>query len=79
MFDPDLVARIDRGELLPHGSPEEVEIRALGVHAVELLSAELSALGEPSAPFELDGRLWRRGGQPRFKARPRHRSRCTAY
>ena len=38
-FDPELVARIERGELIEHGSPEEVEIRACAVHAVELLVA----------------------------------------
>jgi len=32
-FDPDLVDRIDREELIAHGSPEEVEIRACAVHA----------------------------------------------
>ena len=36
-FDDDLVARIDDGVLLEHGSPEEVEIRAVALHAVELL------------------------------------------
>jgi len=38
-FEPELVARIDREELLEHDSPEEVEIRACAVHAVELLVA----------------------------------------
>ena len=32
---PRLVARIDEGLLLEHGSPEEVEIRACALHAVE--------------------------------------------
>ena len=38
-FDADLVARIDAGELIEHDSPEEVEIRACALHAVELLVA----------------------------------------
>ena len=39
-YDADLAARIDREELLPAGgSPEEVEIRAVALHAVELLVA----------------------------------------
>ena len=38
-FDDDLVARIDAEELLEHDSPEEVEIRACALHAVELLVA----------------------------------------
>src|SRR5207302_1605535 len=34
---PQLVDRIDRGELIEHGSPEEVEIRACALHTVELI------------------------------------------
>lgn len=74
-FEPDLDARIDRGELLAHGSPEEVEIRACAVHAVELLAAAHGA----ATAAQLDHLLWNRGAQPRYKARPRHRARTTAY
>lgn len=38
-IDPHLTARIEAGELLEHGSPEEVELRACAVHAIELLAA----------------------------------------
>ena len=38
-YDDRLAHRIDGGELLVPGSPEEVEIRACGLHAVELLAA----------------------------------------
>ncbi len=76
-FSPDLVARIDREELIAHGSPEEVEIRACAVHAVELLVAAMPADGVSAAA--VDQFLWQRGQQPRYKASPRHRSRCTAY
>jgi hypothetical protein len=71
-FDPALDARIDREELLVHGSREEVEIRACAVHAVELMRGDLTAA-------QIDEALWNRGAQPRYKARPRHRARCTAY
>jgi len=76
-FNPDLVARIDREELIAHGSPEEVEIRACALHAVELLVAAMPADGVSAAA--VDQFLWQRGQQPRYKASPRHRSRCTAY
>jgi hypothetical protein len=76
-FDPELVARIDRGELIAHDSAEEVEIRACAVHAVELLAAAAPAGGLSAAT--VDQILWQRGGQPRYKASRRHRSRCTAY
>ncbi|MEA2168987.1 MAG: hypothetical protein QOF76_2287 [Solirubrobacteraceae bacterium] len=74
-FDAALVDRIDREDLLEHGSPEEVEIRACAVHAVELLVAAHGATTAAGA----DWALWTRGGEPRYKARPRHRARCTAY
>jgi hypothetical protein len=76
-FDPELVARIEREELIVHGSREEVEIRACALHAVELLIAAVPQ-PRPSAAA-LDQLLWLRGQQPRYKASPRHRSRCTAY
>jgi hypothetical protein len=74
-FDDDLVARIDAGELLEHGSPEEVEIRACALHAVELLVAAHGA----TTAADADWVLWERGAGPRYKARPRHRARTTAY
>jgi len=78
-YEPQLLERIARGELLEHGSAEEVEIRACALHAVELLVAERKAAGRPSLAAELDQLLWLRGQQPRYKAVPRHRARCTAY
>lgn len=75
VFDPALVERIERGELIEHGSAEEVEIRACALHAVELIVAACPG----SCAADVDQLLWLRGQQPRYKASPRHRSRCTAY
>jgi hypothetical protein len=74
-FDERLVGRIEDGLLLEHGSPEEVEIRACALHAAELLVA---AHGDTTATA-VDNALWNRGALPRYKARPRHRARTTAY
>jgi hypothetical protein len=74
-FDENLTSRIDHERLIEHGSPEEVEIRACAVHAVEAIVA-----GRPGATAaRIDQLLWLRGQQPRYKAVPRHRSRSTAY
>jgi hypothetical protein len=73
-YDTALAARIDAGEPLAPGSPEEVEIRACAVHACELIAARLGV-----APRTLDGWLWNRGQSARYKARPRHRARCVYY
>jgi hypothetical protein len=75
VFDPELECRIDHEELIEHGSPEEVEIRACALHAVEMLVAERP----DTCAADVDQHLWTKGGLPRYKARPRHRSRCTAY
>ena len=74
-YDPALLERIERGELLQHGSPEEVELRACALHAVALLAAERRGAIEA----DIDYLLWHRGQEPRYKEQPRHRSRCTAY
>jgi Potential Queuosine, Q, salvage protein family len=74
-FDGDLVARIEAEQLIEHDSPEEVEIRACALHAAELLVA---AHGSTTAAA-VDNALWHRGGEPRYKAVPRHRARTTAY
>jgi Potential Queuosine, Q, salvage protein family len=75
LYDADLVSRIDAGELLEHCSEEEIEIRACAVEAVERM-----ALVRPElSPQKLDHLLWNRGRGERYKSRPRHRARCTAY
>jgi Potential Queuosine, Q, salvage protein family len=73
VYDDALAARIDRGELLEPGL-EEREIRACGVHACELIAAELRV-----PPRTLDTWLWNRGHEPRYKAIPRHRCRTVFY
>jgi hypothetical protein len=72
-YEPELVARIVAGELLPPGE-EEREIRACAVHACELLSARL---GVPAR--SIDVALWSRGQAPSYKAVPRHRTRTVFY
>lgn len=78
-YDPALLARIDRGELIPAGSPAEIEIRAVAVHAVERVVAELREHGVPTTARQLDFLLWNRGQEPAYKAHPRHRTRTVFY
>jgi hypothetical protein len=75
-LDPGLERRIAAEELLVHGSPEEVELRACAVHAIELLSA---ASDGRLSPARIDAVLWSRGRGTRYKSRPRPRCRNTAY
>jgi hypothetical protein len=74
-FEPELVARIDAEQLIEHDSPEEVEIRACAVDAVERLVAAYGA----TTATAVDNVLWHRGAAPRYKAHPRHRARTTDY
>ncbi len=78
-YDDELLARIERGELIPAGSPEEIEIRAVAVHAVERIVAELRASGISVTARELDYLLWNRGQGAAYKALPRHRTRTVFY
>jgi hypothetical protein len=78
-YEPSLAATIDAGERVRAGSAAEVEIRAGGVHAVELLRDALAERDVTTTAAALDGLLWRRGAGPRYKAVPRHRTMTTAY
>jgi Potential Queuosine, Q, salvage protein family len=74
VYDDRLADRIGAGEPLAAGSAEEVEIRACGVHAVEMLAARTGITAAA-----LDHQLWQRGQDPEVKAVPRHRTRCPYY
>lgn len=72
-YSPELAQWIDAERLLAPGRWER-EIRGCAVHACEEIAREL---GVP--PRTLDNWLWNRGQHARYKARPRHRTRTTAY
>ena len=78
-LEAGLSAGIEAGELLAKDSPQEVEMRAATVMAVELLAASLAQAGRPATPLELDFLLWNRGQSPRCKAVPRPRCRTWFY
>ena len=78
-FAPELLARIERVDDITSGSEPEVEIRAVSLHAVELLSEALRAIGTPAHARDLDTFLWNRGAGSIYKAAPRHRTRCVYY
>lgn len=78
-YAPPLAKAIDAGDLLPAGAPEEVEIRACAVHAVERCVAAIRRAGGSITAWQLDTRLWNLGQRPEIKAHPRHRTRTTCY
>ncbi len=78
-YAPELLARIGAGELIPAGSKEEVEIRAVALHAVERLAQLLCAAGRRVTARQLDVHLWNKGQGAAYKAEPRHRTRSVFY
>jgi hypothetical protein len=78
-YSDALLARIEAGELLTVGEAAEVEIRAVGLHAVERCVELVRAAGASADARSLDTLLWQRGQRPEIKASPRHRARSTFY
>ncbi len=79
LYEDALGAHIDAEKLISPGSPEEIEIRACALHAVELIKKEMETTGGNATSSGLDYLLWNRGQQPYYKAIPRHRARTVFY
>jgi hypothetical protein len=79
VYDAALLARIEAGREIASGSEEEVEIRAVALHAVERAAARLRREGVSLGSEALDHWLWNRGQAPELKAHPRHRTRSVFY
>lgn len=78
-YEETLARRIDAREEIPAGSPEEVEIRAATVCAVDELVARLHARGQPAAAWQVDWALWQLGQSLPPDAPPYHRTRTRFY
>jgi hypothetical protein len=74
-----LAQKVDEGIFLEGGSPEEVEIRANTIWAVELIRKELALLGKGLRAFEVDWVLWNMSQDPAFKTKPYHRTVTIFY
>jgi hypothetical protein len=64
---------------LAPGSPDEVEIRANTIWAVELIREELKQGGKAFRAFEIDWLLWTLGQSDEFRAKPYHRTVTILY
>ncbi len=78
-YAPQLAARIDNGVQIPEGSPEEVEIRACGIHAVELMKQAAVALGHSVTSVNIDHILWNRGYERGIYEKPSHKTLTVWY
>jgi hypothetical protein len=75
-YESRLLERINKGEFIPAGSPEEIEIRASGLKCVEELT---SLLGGGLYPAQVDVYLWNLGQDHKYKKYPRHLTRTFFY
>lgn len=78
-YAPALAEKVDQRVLLEPGGPEEVEIRAHTVQAVELMRGKLQERGRDLKAFEIDWLLWNMGQEDRFRERPYHRCLTVFY
>jgi hypothetical protein len=78
-YDETLARKVDRKVLLESGSPEEIEIRANTIWAVEKIRRGLEQMGKALRAFEIDWILWNMGQKRSFKARPHHRTVTIFY
>ncbi len=78
-YEPELAELIQRQEHILPGSPEEVEIRAATIWAVELLRQELDRRGQKVTSAQLDCWLWHLGQDDTYRSLPYHRTRTIFY
>lgn len=74
-----LAEKVDGGQTLEPGSVEELEIRAVALHAVELLKQAAPASGREVTSVNIDHILWNRGYEPEIYSRPSHRTMTVWY
>ena len=74
-----LAQKVDQKIFLEPGCPEEVEIRANTIWAVELIRQELDRMGKTLRAFEIDWILWDMGQDAEFKIKPYHRTKTIFY
>jgi len=78
-YRSDLARKVDQKIYLGSGSPEEVEIRANTIWAVEVIRQNVSQEGKDLRAFEIDWILWNLGQQAAYTAKPYHRTVTIFY
>lgn len=71
-YSKSLREKVDSKQILPANSEEEIEIRAVAVHTVELIKNALQKLKLTVTSQQLDQILWNRGQEAKYRALPRH-------
>lgn len=79
VYGKGLAQLVDRQEPIEAGSPEEVEIRANTIVAVEMIRQAVAENGLRLRPFEIDGILWQMGQEEEYRSFPYHRTTSLFY
>jgi len=74
-----LASKVDSKIEIPTGSPEELEIRASTIWAIELIRRELEGEAPGITAMDIDSYLWVQGQQKGSEDKPYHLTRTTAY
>jgi len=78
-YSSSLAEKVDWNQMIPAGSPEEVEIRSHTIWAVELIRQGLMDHGTRLGAYQIDGLLWHLGQKDRFREKPYHRTVTLFY
>jgi len=78
-YSKELSDLVDKGILLPSGSPMEVEIRAATIISVEYLKEEFRKRGTELRSVDLDAMLWHLGQKDKYRKRPYHKTITIFY
>ncbi len=78
-YSSELAQKVDNATLLESGSPEEIEIRANTIRAVELIRRELDQAGKRLRAFEIDWLLWNLGQGNEYRKKPYHKTVTIFY
>lgn len=79
VYAGELAAKVDSYTLIPQGAPEEVEIRAATIWAVELLRRALAQCGVTKRASDIDYRIWLDSQVARPDEKPYHRTPTIYY
>lgn len=79
IYTDSLANKIDNKIELPHGSEEEIEIRASTIWAVELIRQAVAKRQPEIKSFEINDHLWLATQEKFPDDKPYHRTRTTAY
>lgn len=78
-YTPELAAKVDARIELPHDSPEEIEIRASTIQAVEWIKHEIQKHVPAITSIEINDHLWLATQEKFSDDKPYHRTKTTAY